>query len=193
MAVRRCLLELGTGVDLHGQDATKAARRAVFDALSPQQLSPSRASSGTSDQMRPGVTIATPYDRNGVGVPPPLSSGWGRRCGQEAGDVTGGVGVSTPPLSQRGVGSEGAARRLATLPGVWGCPPQPSLRVGSEGAARRLATLTGGVGVSPTTISSGGERRRGQEAGDINRGCGSVPHNHLFGWGAKARPGGWRH
>ena len=33
MAIRRCLLELGTGVDLHGKDSTKAARRAVADAL----------------------------------------------------------------------------------------------------------------------------------------------------------------
>ena len=33
MALKRCLLELGSGVDLHGKDSTKAARRAVFDAL----------------------------------------------------------------------------------------------------------------------------------------------------------------
>ncbi|MBI4339158.1 MAG: Lin0512 family protein [Chloroflexi bacterium] len=33
MTLRRCLLELGTGVDLHGLDSTKAARRAVADAL----------------------------------------------------------------------------------------------------------------------------------------------------------------
>ncbi|MBI4310825.1 MAG: Lin0512 family protein [Chloroflexi bacterium] len=33
MAIRRCLVELGTGVDLEGKDPTKAARRAVADAL----------------------------------------------------------------------------------------------------------------------------------------------------------------
>ncbi len=33
MTIRRCLLEFGTGVDLHGKDSTKAARRAVADAL----------------------------------------------------------------------------------------------------------------------------------------------------------------
>ena len=33
MAIRRCLVELGTGVDMHGKDSTKAARRAVADAL----------------------------------------------------------------------------------------------------------------------------------------------------------------
>ena len=33
MALKRCLVEYGSGVDLHGNDPTKAARRAVFDAL----------------------------------------------------------------------------------------------------------------------------------------------------------------
>ncbi len=34
MVENRFIVELGTGVDLHGQDATKAARRAVNDAIS---------------------------------------------------------------------------------------------------------------------------------------------------------------
>jgi uncharacterized protein (TIGR02058 family) len=34
MAEKRFIVELGTGVDLHGQDATKATRRAVKDAIS---------------------------------------------------------------------------------------------------------------------------------------------------------------
>ncbi|MBI4338484.1 MAG: Lin0512 family protein [Chloroflexi bacterium] len=33
MAVRRCLLEMGWGADLHGGDYTKAATRAVQNAL----------------------------------------------------------------------------------------------------------------------------------------------------------------
>lgn len=33
MAKQRCLLEIGTGVDMHGRDSTKAARRAVADAI----------------------------------------------------------------------------------------------------------------------------------------------------------------
>ncbi len=33
-AEKRFIVELGTGADLHGQDATKAARRAVKDAIS---------------------------------------------------------------------------------------------------------------------------------------------------------------
>lgn len=34
MDYRRYLVELGTGVDMHGEDATKAAQRAVKDAIS---------------------------------------------------------------------------------------------------------------------------------------------------------------
>ena len=33
MAKKRCLLEMGMGTDLHGKDYTKAAQRAVRDAL----------------------------------------------------------------------------------------------------------------------------------------------------------------
>ena len=33
MAVKRVLLQMGSGVDLHGRDYTKAARRAVEDAI----------------------------------------------------------------------------------------------------------------------------------------------------------------
>jgi len=32
--MRRFVVEIGTGIDLHGQDATKAAMRAVQDAIS---------------------------------------------------------------------------------------------------------------------------------------------------------------
>lgn len=34
MDYKRYLVEIGTGVDLHGEDATKAAQRAVKDAIS---------------------------------------------------------------------------------------------------------------------------------------------------------------
>ena len=61
MAVRRCLLELGTGVDLHGQDATKAARRAVFDALRHSSVAFPRIFGYAPDQMLVDVTIAVPY------------------------------------------------------------------------------------------------------------------------------------
>ncbi len=33
MARVRCITEMGMGVDVHGRDATKAAKRAVSDAI----------------------------------------------------------------------------------------------------------------------------------------------------------------
>ena len=43
MAQKRVILELGTGNDLHGGDYTKAALRAVQDALHPASLTMRRA------------------------------------------------------------------------------------------------------------------------------------------------------
>ena len=39
MALTRCLIEIGSGVDLHGSDNTKAARRAVVDAFARNNVS----------------------------------------------------------------------------------------------------------------------------------------------------------
>lgn len=60
MPLQRCLLELGTGVDLHGEDATKAARRAVFDALRHSSVSFPRVFGYDIEQMSVEVNIAVP-------------------------------------------------------------------------------------------------------------------------------------
>lgn len=39
MTLVRCITEMGMGVDVHGQDHTKAARRAVSDAIRHSSLS----------------------------------------------------------------------------------------------------------------------------------------------------------
>ena len=39
MPLTRCLIEIGCGVDLHGSDSTKAARRAVADAFARNNVS----------------------------------------------------------------------------------------------------------------------------------------------------------
>jgi len=39
MALTRCLIEIGSGVDLHGSDSTKAAQRAVADAFARNNVS----------------------------------------------------------------------------------------------------------------------------------------------------------
>ena len=61
MPLKRCLLELGTGVDLHGKDSTKAARRAVFDALRHSSVSFPRVFGYDPDMMFVEVNIAVPH------------------------------------------------------------------------------------------------------------------------------------
>ena len=60
MALKRCLLELGMGVDLHGRDHTTAAQRAVTNALWHNSLYFVRAFGSGPDSMHVDVTIATP-------------------------------------------------------------------------------------------------------------------------------------
>ena len=57
MAARRVILELGAGNDLHGGDYTKAALRAVSDALHHSSLSLIRALGLDAEAMRVEVTI----------------------------------------------------------------------------------------------------------------------------------------
>lgn len=60
MVLRRCLMEFGTGVDLHGGDSTKAARRAVFDALRHSSVSFPNAFGYAPELMVVEVKIAVP-------------------------------------------------------------------------------------------------------------------------------------
>ncbi len=66
MDYRRYLVEIGTGVDLHGEDATKAAQRAVKDAISHSsmvglgQLFKIKSFSEIEDALMVDVTIAAP-------------------------------------------------------------------------------------------------------------------------------------
>jgi uncharacterized protein (TIGR02058 family) len=60
---RRAILELGTGNDLHGGDYTKAALRAVQDALHHSSLSMLRALKIPPAAMRVAVTIGVQQPR----------------------------------------------------------------------------------------------------------------------------------
>jgi uncharacterized protein (TIGR02058 family) len=60
MARRRCITEMGMGVDVHGKDATKAAKRAVSDAIRHSSLSFVRLFGKTPQDMLVDVTIAVP-------------------------------------------------------------------------------------------------------------------------------------
>jgi uncharacterized protein (TIGR02058 family) len=57
MALKRVILEMGTGNDLHGGDYTKAALRAVQDALHHSSLSMVRSLGLDSKTMQVDVTI----------------------------------------------------------------------------------------------------------------------------------------
>jgi uncharacterized protein (TIGR02058 family) len=60
MARVRCITEMGMGVDVHGKDATKAARRAVSDAIRHSSVGFFRMLGKTADDMFVDVTIGVP-------------------------------------------------------------------------------------------------------------------------------------
>jgi uncharacterized protein (TIGR02058 family) len=60
MARVRCITEMGMGVDVHGRDATKAAKRAVSDAIRHSSLGFFRMVGKTANDMFVDVTIAVP-------------------------------------------------------------------------------------------------------------------------------------
>ena len=65
MARVRCITEMGMGVDVHGRDATKAARRAVSDAIRHSSLGFFRMLGKTANDMFVDVTIAVPNPERG--------------------------------------------------------------------------------------------------------------------------------
>jgi uncharacterized protein (TIGR02058 family) len=60
MALTKCLLEMGMGVDLHGKNYTTAAQRAVTNALWHNSLYFTRAFGSGPNSMHVEVTIAVP-------------------------------------------------------------------------------------------------------------------------------------
>src|SRR5256885_5043817 len=56
----RCITEMGMGVDVHGQDATKAEKRAVSDAIRHSSLGFFRMLGKTANDMFVDVTIGVP-------------------------------------------------------------------------------------------------------------------------------------
>lgn len=61
MVLKRMVLEIGMGTDLHGADPTKAAVRALRDALWHNSLSVAAAAGLPVDAMRVEVTIGVPH------------------------------------------------------------------------------------------------------------------------------------
>jgi uncharacterized protein (TIGR02058 family) len=60
MARVRCITEMGMGVDVHGRDATKAAKRAVSDAIRHSSLGFFRMLGKAASDMFVDVTVGVP-------------------------------------------------------------------------------------------------------------------------------------
>jgi uncharacterized protein (TIGR02058 family) len=60
MTLVRCFTEMGMGVDVHGRDYTKAAKRAVSDAIRHSSVSFFRLLGKSADDMHVAVTIGVP-------------------------------------------------------------------------------------------------------------------------------------
>lgn len=61
MPYRRMVLEIGMGTDIRGTDPTKAAVRALRDALWHNTLTIAKALNQDTDDMRVEVTIGVPH------------------------------------------------------------------------------------------------------------------------------------
>ncbi len=61
MAMKRMVLEIGMGTDIRGRDPTKAAVRALRDALWHNSLTITNALGVDIDSMRVDITIGVPH------------------------------------------------------------------------------------------------------------------------------------
>ena len=61
MSIQRIILEMGTGNDLYGEDYTKAAKRAVQDALHHSSITLFRTMDFDRDAMQVEVTIGVQH------------------------------------------------------------------------------------------------------------------------------------
>jgi uncharacterized protein (TIGR02058 family) len=106
MAWRRMVLEIGMGTDIRGADYTKAAVRALRDALWHNGLSVANALGQPTDAMRVEVTIGVPQpaavDHNAVLAVLPHGSG-------TVNVVEGGLEIANPAGTDKTVIAHAAA------------------------------------------------------------------------------------
>ena len=80
MVMKRMVLEIGMGTDIRGSDDTKAAVRALRDALWHNSLTVTKALGVDVDSMKVEVTIGTPHpervDKEAVLAVLPHGTGW---------------------------------------------------------------------------------------------------------------------
>lgn len=113
MAYKRMLLELGAGNDLHGGDYTKAAIRAVLDAVHHSSVSMVGALGVDRDTVRVNITVGVqqPDKIDREAVKSTLS------MGQVTVDaVTGGLDIPDPTGDDRAVIASAAVEVFIDLP-----------------------------------------------------------------------------
>jgi uncharacterized protein (TIGR02058 family) len=80
MAMKRMVLEIGMGTDIRGSDDTKAAVRALRDALWHNALTITKALDVDVDSMKVEVTVGVPHpekvDKEAVIAILPHGTGW---------------------------------------------------------------------------------------------------------------------
>ncbi|MDR3535580.1 MAG: Lin0512 family protein [Acetobacteraceae bacterium] len=80
MALKRMVLEIGMGTDIRGSDDTKAAVRALRDALWHNSLTVAKALDLDVDSMKVEVTVGVPHpervDKEAVIAILPHGTGW---------------------------------------------------------------------------------------------------------------------
>jgi uncharacterized protein (TIGR02058 family) len=113
MTLQRMAVEFGMGTDLHGQDYTKAAQRALRDALGHNALTVAKAFGFDRDQMVVHVTIAVaePAQVDGAAVLSVLPYGTSHLS-----VVPGGLEVAPPGGTEKTVVATAIAAVYLALP-----------------------------------------------------------------------------
>ena len=115
MASRRIVLEMGMGTDIRGGDYTKAAVRALRDALWHSSLSITRALGLDSAAMHVVVTISVPepdkVDRDEVAAVLPHGTG-------EVNVVHGGLEIENDTGTDKTIMANAAAAVWVDVPGA---------------------------------------------------------------------------
>lgn len=109
MAIKRIILEMGTGNDLYGEDYTKAAVRAVQDALHHSSITLFRSMGIDRESMMVEVTVGVQYpdkvDKGEVAKQIPFGS-------VKVNSVKGGLNITHEPDVVSVVATAAVAARL---------------------------------------------------------------------------------
>jgi len=113
MTMKRLILEIGMGNDLHGGDYTKAASRAVLDAVHHSSMTMVRSLKLSWDQVEVRITVGVqqPESVDAAAVAKTLSS-----PNVKVTAVKGGLDITDAPANDRAVIATAAVEVFADLP-----------------------------------------------------------------------------